>query len=580
MTYKAIILIDAAEVTDSDRLAELLAWFGVSEDRMTVSGLLAVNTDAVTSKFRLFSSARAFLKLTEALERSEAARQFWDTYVHSVFLHAGDGAAAVERLAGQLTGNAQASLIQVKHDNTWVISDKFPDFCKAMGGVRVPASAKKLETALDLGYPRLSGGGIISCEAGVGLVKLEFREVSVFLSSASSVIDINAQLVLPSFDIRREFLSAAPVVMYIKWAFDRTCWHAHRTSACLVIDDPPLKPRYGFLDFAHLVRLMREHGFSTDIAFIPRNWRRSNARVVRLFHENPERLSLSVHGCDHTGGEFGIRNSGRLAWRSKRALRLMARHEARTGIRFAPVMVFPQGVFSETAMGVLKRCNFVGAANSDVVSADPKPNSVRVRDYWDVAVMTSSSFPIFSRRYPSDGVENFAFDILLGKPCIVVIHHNDCHDRCRPLMEFLDQLNSLPVMLSWCGLGETVRRSFRQRQLSPGGLEVEMYGSEVIVENSSGERVCVHVRKQETQASSIDWIRAGPRLVDWTAAEGHIAFQFELGPGEFKAVRIAFVEIPENSIQKENLQYKARALVRRYLSEVRDNYLARRPFSS
>ena len=82
-------------------------------------------------------------------------------------------------------------------------------------------------------------------------------------------------------------------------------------------------------------------------------------------------------------------------------------------------------------MAVLKRGDFIGTVNSEVISTDPQPRPITIADYWNVAVMNYSDFPIFTRRYPWAGVENFAFDILLGKPCLVVVHHNDCHDDCR-----------------------------------------------------------------------------------------------------------------------------------------------------
>jgi hypothetical protein len=257
----------------------------------------------------------------------------------------------------------------------------------------------------------------------------------------------------------------------------------------------------------------------------------------------------------------------------------MRRHESSTGIHYDPVMVFPQGVFSDTAMWVLKRSDFIGVVNSEVISTGPEPHPVTVGDAWDVALMTYSSFPIFTRRYPSDGIENFAFDILLGKPCLIVIHSKDCHDRCRPLMKFIDRLNALNLRLSWCSLGETVRRAFRQRELSPGVVEVAMYGSEVLLENPSGQRKRFHMYKQEKEASVIKEIRAGARLIGWTVAEDHIAFEVELGPGESEIVGITFVELPESSFQEVSLRYKAKVMARRYLSELRDNYFVRGPFS-
>jgi peptidoglycan/xylan/chitin deacetylase (PgdA/CDA1 family) len=132
-----------------------------------------------------------------------------------------------------------------------------------------------------------------------------------------------------------------------------------------VIDDPILKPGYGFVNYRDLLDLMEQHNFSTSIAFIPWNWRRSASKVARLFYEHPERYSLSMHGCDHTAGEFGTRDLNTLAWKAKQATDRMARHESKTGIRHDRIIVFPQGVFSEPALSVLKHANFVAAVNTD-----------------------------------------------------------------------------------------------------------------------------------------------------------------------------------------------------------------------
>jgi len=48
--------------------------------------------------------------------------------------------------------------------------------------------------------------------------------------------------------------------------------NSRETLACLVIDDPLLKPRYGRLDYKNLLEEMKEHSFFTEIAFIPWNY--------------------------------------------------------------------------------------------------------------------------------------------------------------------------------------------------------------------------------------------------------------------------------------------------------------------
>ena len=578
---KALLLTEPAGLSEAGKLlAQGLDFFGVSASQLTLGEFLA-GGDAGddNSKFRLLCSAGTFLKLVVALEKKAGGIRFWQKNVHSAFVYAAGDSLALEKVAAQITGD-KVSLVQTNQAAEWRVTDRFPEFCKSMGGIRVTSTANVPEKGFVFDEAKADAVNLISSGRNVAFVKLAHQTVPVFLSTAASIIDIQAGLAGRDFDIRQNFFTATPLVMYVKWAFARTVWQPSETGACLVIDDPLLKPRYGFLNFQHLLDLMRRHNFSTSIAFIPWNWWRSAAKIVRLFKENPARLSLSIHGCDHTGGEFGIQNRERLAWKSKQATQRMTRHQSKTGLAHDAVMVFPQGVFSEAAMGVLKHGDFIGVVNSEVISTDPKPRPIRISDFWNVAVMNYSSFPIFTRRYPSHGVENFAFDILLGKPCIVVIHHNDCHDRCRPLVEFIDRLNALNTQLSWRNLAEVVRRSFRQRELSPGVVEIEMYGTELRVDNPSGQRKRFCIRKQESAPSTIAEIRAESQPIAWTVLQNQVAFEIELDSGESKTIRITFTRLPEKGFKAENLRYKAKAMLRRYFSEVRDNYVTRKPFST
>ena len=91
----------------------------------------------------------------------------------------------------------------------------------------------------------------------------------------------------------------------MKWAFADSCWQAAEANACIVIDDPLLRPQHGFVNFEELLTLMRRHPFSTNVAFIPWNWRRNRPETEQLFRDNPDHYSISIHGFDHTHEEFG-----------------------------------------------------------------------------------------------------------------------------------------------------------------------------------------------------------------------------------------------------------------------------------
>jgi len=183
------------------------------------------------------------------------------------------------------------------------------------------------------------------------------------------------------------------------------------------------------------------------------------------------------------------------------------------------------------------------------------------------------AFPLFSRRYPWEGIENFAFDALLGKPAIAVIHHDYCSDHCARLVNFVQQVNALQCGPTWRNLGDVVRRSCRQREVSSGNVEVEMYGTELRIENRSDQPKRFLIRRRECEPSAIERICIDSQEVGWQTVDGQINFEIGLNPGEEQMVKIRFHDLAGIGFKRDNLLYRVKAMLRRYLCEVRDNYV-------
>jgi hypothetical protein len=567
---KASFLAGPSDSVAAARLGKILAVFGVTHTLATVPEFL---TASGGEEVRLFCTTTTFLELLAALGKNPGTAK----PIHSAFVFADDDPASLPKVAEALTSSS-ATLVSAGATAEWTVTQALPEICRSLSGVQVVVAGGIHESGLVFDETRSTATKIISSGSVVGFARLAYGATPVFLSTAG-LIDVGAPLPGRVFDIREHFLVAAPVVLYVKWAFAATCWQPAETCASLVIDDPLLRPRYGFLNFEELSQLMARLNFSSNLAFIPWNWKRNSPRTVRLFREHPERFSLSIHGCDHTGGSFGSRHRGELVWKSRKALERMSRLQARTGLAFDPVMVFPQGVFSEAAMDALKHSQFTGTVNSEVISVDPAPRTITIADFWDMAVMNYSDFPIFTRRYPWAGLENFAFDILLGKPCIVCVHHNDCHDHLRHVAEFMERLTRLNVSLRWTNLSELVRCSFRQRETSAGAIEIEMYGSEARVENCSAEKKVFRFAKRESTPQEIQEIRTATGPVQWTAAGNGVAFEIELKAGESQTVTVTFRGLDLDGYRGGSLAYRFKVMVRRYLCEFRDNYVMGKSFS-
>jgi hypothetical protein len=577
MNRSAAVLLSHPDLSSGDKRAgKVLSFFGVPWRALTIADFLTELTGRylIPAASRVFCSAEVFLRLIKDFEGSLDSGELWKEHIHSVFVHSGDDLDTLQELTRLLTGDRRAALSKTDPGAVdLTVSDHLDDFCGVMAGMQVTGTASCVNGALTFDSSNENVVNVISAGSGAALLKVEYQNVPVFLSTCKTIVDVDAELTTQNFDVREHFLSAVPVVLYIKWAFAETCWNGSEANACLVIDDPVLKPTYGFVNFHHLVSLTKRHRFSTNIAFIPWNWRRSSPEVVRLFRENPESFSLSVHGCDHTRAEFGSSDRNRLYWKAQQALERMNRHGLDTGIQHDRVMVFPQGVFSQAAMDALKHTDFMAAVNNDVISAGPRPRAITISDVWDTAVMAYGNFPILTRRYPWEGIENFAFDILLGKPAIIVIHHDFCHDRCLHLVKFVQRLNALKIRLAWRSLGEVVRRSCRQRELSPGLVEVEMYATQLRLENQSGQGKRYLIRRRESEPSNIKEIRAGSRNVGWGSTDGRVAFEIELNPGENTMITLGFHDLTGNGRHADTLSYRTKAMLRRYLCEIRDNYV-------
>ena len=574
MTHEALLLTRDTLSEAGRNIAKLLEFFGIPWHAEMTAQFLARDCTKGSKITQLFCSSEIFLELLTQFAPDGDRSQHWREQVHSVFVYGEDDPTHLQTLLRTLTGNDATTVNEPNGSGRDFLVAEDPELCGVTAGVRVAASSvNNAATVVRSGSSQSRTRELVSDEHGAIFLRLEYRGVPVFLSTSGQIIDLDRELTTGVFDIRDHVAAALPIVLYIKWAFADVCWEPAETNACVVIDDPLLTRRYGLLNFDELLPLMKQHNFSTSIAFIPWNWSRSEPEIARLFTENPDVYSLSIHGCDHIHAEFGVADRERLCSKAEKALERMAKHESKTGITFDRVMIFPQGVFSEAALSALKHTGFIAAADHGTLSADANPRTIAIRDFWNGAVTSYSGFPIFTRRHPWDGVENFAFDILLGKPPLIGIHHDYCGDHCGKLVGLVDRLNALNCCLTWRSLGEIVKRSYWRREPSPGVVEVQMYGTELQIENRSHEGKRFVINKRESEPSLIEEVGAASRRLGWRFSDDRIQFEIQLQPHESMAVHVRFHELSANGQSDETISYRLRTRLRRYASELRDNYV-------
>jgi hypothetical protein len=318
---------------------------------------------------------------------------------------------------------------------------------------------------------------------------------------------------------------------------------------------------------------MRQHDFSTTIAFIPWNWKRTSTPTASLFTSNPDRYSLVVHGCDHTSSEFGVSAPLVLNHKIKVARHRIEQHQQRTGLRVSPIMVFPQGVFSAEAAYVLKCNNFIAAVNTEVNPVGDLPRT-EIREVWNVAIVKYGSFPIFTRRYMAHGLENFAFDALLGKPCLIVAHHEVFRNGARELIEFVGALNSMNLGIRWSSLESVIKRAHLAWN-NGGTPRVRMVANELLWQAPSPAAKTAIVTKRESNAGSIRRVACNQRDVDWACRDGWLQFRAPLSPDGSAALSVEYTDPFGGSSLQDGARHRIRVGARRFLSELRDDYICR-----
>jgi hypothetical protein len=301
------------------------------------------------------------------------------------------------------------------------------------------------------------GLNVLSCDShveklieidGAGLLtKIQRGPQSFLISTAGNVIDLD-ETTNNKIDFRTCFSQVVPLLLALRSAFGDACWRPQHYRANIIIDDPPLWPRYGHLDLRKLAETTDRLRCACTLAMIPWNYRRSKQDIANLFASRVPRLGICYHGCNHTGAEFGSRDEARLTYLAVTARQRMDEHERTTGLACQPVIVFPQGVFSVEAMRHLRSAGYLAAINTEIQDYHTQVSVAR-SELMQPSLLCYGGFPMFSRRKPEDGIVNFAVDAFLGKPCLVVLHHKFFKAGFSAFEELVQGISSLHPRLAW-----------------------------------------------------------------------------------------------------------------------------------
>jgi hypothetical protein len=418
---------------------------------------------------------------------------------------------------------------------------------------------------------------LISIDGRPCYVTVERAGATYFLLACARVLDISAPA--RNAQLLDCFLRFVPFISYLRTTFGALCWYNDSQAACFIVDDPLLRRRYGFLELDRLESHMAQSRFSMNIAFIPWNRRRSDPRVTERFKRGDRRFSISVHGCDHTEGEFGATDEETLRVLSHRARSHMKEHEDLTGISHNRVMIFPQGTFSKASLRVLGDEGFLAAVNSTLFPVDGDSDEITFRDLMDVAVLRFGGVPLFLRHYPRR-LEQFALDAFLGRQVLIVEHHGFFKHGYDEAERYTAFVNRVAPDITWTDLEELCASASLKRDTNGCETYVRAFGPVLHLRNR-------HPRRTNFRVSN-PWAQGRYESVTWTGRAISVDVQHStaeccvvLDPNEEATIHFqGAVAGPHAKRVRPQPRSRFKTFVRRTLCEFRDNYLDRSPVLS
>ena len=577
---KGLVVISSPGSHDQERrLLAFAEWMGIETRAVTIGGQSQVDQIArdLGDGQCVALSIETLAALRELLP-PDLLEDFISTRCGKLLVFSVGGSQGHGGLLSWLTYGAVTELTAPAEAQAFHFPEKSRSYSRVFAG---QSFELKRATAVP-SFETAGGGGSETHEVLLASDRPAFVRVGrgtreLFLLALAEMPDIRTQLSVGT-GIEEHYDRLIPLLILLRHWFGEACWHGVGATAQLIIDDPLLDDEnYGFLSFGALRQSMRATGYATSIAFIPWNhWRTSPRRATKHFEQDPN-LSVCVHGCDHTNKEFDEVDPNVLQRKSDTALLRMARHKSRTGVPFDPVMVFPQGRFSSTALGALRTSGFLAAVNTTCFPTDAGAARLTIADFLRPAITRFHGFSLFQRRYPRRLVD-FAFDLFIGRPVLIVQHQGDFREGCEPMERFVSELRSLEPGLRWGALSRQLSQSCMVRALSEHSMEVRFFTSQFRFKGAQATRTRLLFSKEEPDASIISRVLVDGRSVPFSHENGLLTFEHEADAGQALDVRIVDRPRPSKpALSRSSLQHTVGVAARRALSELRDNVLVKHP---
>jgi hypothetical protein len=366
-------------------------------------------------------------------------------------------------------------------------------------------------------------------------------------------------------------------VIFLRRIFGEACWHNPHRDAGFVIDDPLLTPQYGFIDFRRLLASARQNSYHVTLAFIPWNGWRSRLHEVELFRQYTDCFSICVHGCDHNKNEFGSRDYHLLLDKNRIALKRMDGHARRANMPYSPLMVCPQEQCSvEGWRSFADNRRLLAMVNTACIPRGSPNTVVTINDLLLPAHDACFGFPIFKRYYSGDQAQ-FALSLFLGKPAILVEHHEYFRDGLMGIEDHARNLRQICPEVRWGSLESIAISTHLRKKPQAPITEVRFFTNRFVLQIEPVDPPTFRLRKRIHAPSEVRRVRVRGRETPFSWQDDFLVFDVcSKEPGSYE-ILVEMVPATPQRAYSFSPWYHGGVAARRALSEFRDNVMAKNP---
>ena len=386
--------------------------------------------------------------------------------------------------------------------------------------------------------------------------------------SAFPLPSIGAQGGLKDVLNEERFFELLPLLHWIRGFCAPTAFEGPPPGACFIFDDPNLHwKRYGFVDFSQIVSRAEAENYHVSFATIPLDSWFTHRETAEIFKRNPKRVSLAIHGNNHTRCELAQPYTPRQrASLLRQAIHRIERFERRSGLEVSRVMVPPHGACSEEMLAELPQFGFESACISHGSLRAHNRTKIWTKAVGGLPSEVVRGCPVMPRwGFAGNSTNAVLLAAFLKQRLILRGHHQDLKNGIELLDQHARLINSLGV--SWANLGDLSRSNFCWH-LAGTTFTVQALGNKLTVQlpEAATNLIIESPREDSRSAWKISGLNGNPLVIH----TGEIA---PLPRQRNAEISIESLPAQPTLVDRVPGGLAGRAVVRRVLSEARDRLL-------